>query len=337
MLQWLGSDASDFREEDFAVEKEADTWCTAEGSIYHQPKSQSPHDLVLEYLETHRPRQEKTKSDLQASIKDVLCLKDSVRAHQAEVGTSRLVAGLKLTPVTIRPENGIVLPGVWIESPEKRAGGPVIIYLNDKGKSAMVAEKTIVQALLEGGFRIFAVDLRGTGETSPGMEGKFWDFLAGRPIFGQRVSDIRAIVQFLSRSDNNGKEIYLWAKGVTAIYAALAATAADGVAAMVLEEPLLTFEQIVTTRVPAYRHEIILPGVLEQFDLPQIYRALCPTKVAVINPLAGDKLPVSEELTTKAYRQVAQEYIRMGIPRNWSVHTNLDDGARSQVILSALQ
>ncbi|MHC4582324.1 MAG: alpha/beta hydrolase family protein, partial [Planctomycetota bacterium] len=177
MLQWAGGDASDFREEDFAVEREADTWCTTDGNVYRQAKSRVPHDLVLEYLKTHRPQIDKTTSELKASVKKVLALNDSVRAPQVKVGTSRLAAGMNLTPVTIRPENGIVLPAVWIESPRKHAGEPVIIYLNDKGKSALVAEKIILHALLDRGFRIFAVDLRGTGETSPGMEGKFWDFL----------------------------------------------------------------------------------------------------------------------------------------------------------------
>jgi len=31
---------------------------------------------------------------------------------------------------------------------------------------------------------------------------------------------------------------------------------------LVLEEPLLSFESVVTVKVPAYRHEVILPGVL---------------------------------------------------------------------------
>jgi pimeloyl-ACP methyl ester carboxylesterase len=336
MLQWAGGDASDFREEDFAIEKEVDTWCTTSGNVYREPRSRSPHDLVLEHLETHRPRQDKTASGLRACVKKVLCLKDSVPVPQAEVGTSRLAAGLRLTPVTIGPENGIALPAVWIESPEKRAGGPVIIYLNDKGKSALVAEKIIVQALLERGFRIFAVDLRGTGETSPGMEGTFWDFLAGRPIFGQRVGDIRTIVQFLSRSDADGKGIYLWAKGISAIYSSLAATLADSVTAMVLEEPLLTFEQVVTAKVPAYRHEIILPGVLEQFDLPQIYQALCPMKVTLINPVAGDKSQVSQEQAEHAYRRIVQTYSRLGKAGNWSVHANVDDRTRANSVLSAL-
>lgn len=336
MLQWLGGDASDFRENEFVVEKEEDTWCTAEGSVYRQPRSRSPHDLVLDHLETHPFRQEKTRSDLQASVKKVLGLTDSVRKPQVEVGASRLTAGLRLTPVTMRPENGILLPAVWIESPGKRATGPVIIYLNDKGKSALADEETVLQVLLDKGCRVFAVDLRGTGETSPGMEGKFWDFLAGRPIFGQRVADIRTVVQYLSRSDNNDKGIYVWARGVSAIYAALAAILEDSITGMVLEEPLLSFEQVVTTKVPAYRHEIILPGVLEEFDLPRIYRALCPMKIALINPLAGDKSRVSQEQAEHAYEQIAQTYTRLGKADNWSVHANVDDRARSNAVLSAL-
>ncbi len=336
MLKWLGGDASDFREEDFAVEKEADTWCTAEGNVYREPKSRSPHDLVLEYVETHPPRQEKTRSHLQTSIKKILGLKDSVQDCQAEVGVSRSTAGLKVTPVVMKPENGIVLPAIWIESPGKSAGGPVIIYLNDKAKSTLVEEQIILRALLERGCRIFAVDLRGTGETSPGMEGKFWDFLAGRPIFGQRVADIRTAIQYVSRSDEDGRGIYVWAKGISAIYAALAATLEDSITGMVLEEPLLTFEQVVTTKVPAYRHEIILPGVLEEFDLPQVYQSLCPMKVALINPLAGDKSRVSQEQAEQTYRQIAQAYSRLGKAGNWSVHANVDDRARSRAILSAL-
>ena len=349
MLQWAGGDASDFREEDFAVEKEKDTWCTPEGNVYRQSDSREPHDLVLEYFESHRPPREKTRTELKASIKKVLGLQDSAWKHQAEVGEIRRLgfsppikragAGptLQVTPVTIIPENGIVLPAVRIESLEKRTDGPVIIYLNDKGKDSLVSEEFILQTLLERGCRVFAVDLRGTGETSPGQEGKFWDFLAGRPTFGQRVADVRSVVRYLSRSGANGKEIHVWARGMSAVYAALAATLEEGIEGMVLEEPLLTFEQVVTTKVPAYRHEVILPGVLQEFDLPQVYQALCPMKMAVINPLTGDKSPASEEQAGQTYRKIAQDYVRMGEPDNWSVHANLDDAARSQAILSALQ
>ncbi|MHC4300652.1 MAG: alpha/beta hydrolase family protein [Planctomycetota bacterium] len=347
MLKWLGGNASDFREGDFAVEKEEDTWCTPAGNVYGQPRSRSPHDLVLEHLEAHRSGQDIAKSQLRTSIKKVLGLKDSIAKPQGEVGRvglapPRVTGGasptlqVKITPTVIRPEDGIVLPAVWVESPEANADGPVIIYLNDKGKAELTANNAIVRALLERGCRIFAVDLRGQGETSPDMKEKFWDFLAGRPIFGQRVADVRMAVRWCrSRSDN--RDVYLWARGVSAIYAALAATLEDGIAGIVSEEPLLTFEQIVTTKVPAYRHEIILPGVLEHFDLPQVYQALAPMKLTLINPLAGDRSPASQEQAEHVYKQVSKAYTGSGKSDNWSVHINIDDAARSSTVLSALK
>ena len=338
MLQWAGGDASNFREEDFAVEKEEDTWCTDTGNVYREPGSRSPHDLVLEYLESHRSLKQKTKTELQTAIKDLLCLEDSVGEPRTEVGAGRYLSSLlQVTPVTIQPENGIVLPAVRIESPKRRSGGPVVIYLNDKGKSTLVEEDAILRALLESGCRIFAVDLRGTGETSPDQAGKFWDFLAGRPIFGQRVADIRAFVKYLSHSEAESREIYIRAKGMSALYAAFAATLEDGITGLVLEEPLLTFEQVVSAKVPAYRHEIILPGILEKFDLPQVYQALCPMRITLINPLAGDKSRVSQEQAEKTYRLIAQKYGNEGKSGNWSVHADVNEKTRSQAILSALR
>jgi len=337
MLQWTGGDASDFQEEDFPVEKEADTWCTSDGNVYREPRSRSPHDLVIEYFQNHRLRYAKEKENLQDFIRKTLCLKESVPAPKVEIGTARSAAGLRLTPVTIEPEDGILLPCIWIESSQRRSDGPVIVYLDDKGKTLLAGEKIVLPALLEKGCRVFAADLRGTGETAPGMEGKFWDFLAGRSVFGQRVADVCAVVQYVSQSDVEGKRIYVWARGVSAIYAALAATLEESVTGLVLEEPLLTFEQVVTTKVPAYRHEIILPGVLEQFDLPQVYQALYPRKVALINPLMGDKSRASGERAAEAYRQVVRRYTLSGTSDNWSVQTNLEGEPRSKAVLSAFQ
>ncbi len=349
MLQWAEGDASDFREDDFAIEKEEDTWCTSEGNVYREPDSREPHDIVLDHLESHRPPQAITRKELKVSIKKVLGLQDSTWKLQVDAGETHRVAfsppidnggaspTLRVTPVTIQPENSIVLPAVMIESMEKNSDGPLIIYLNDKGKSELIKEEAVLQQLLKKGARIFAVDLRGTGETAPSPEGKFWDFLAGRPIFGQRVDDIRSVIKYLSSSEADGKDIYVWAKGMSAVYAALAATLEDDITGLVLEEPLLTFEQVVMTKAPAYRYEVILPGVLQEFDLPQVYQTLCPREVTIINPLAGDKSPASQKQVEQTYRQIAQMYIGKGNARNWSVHADIDEKARSQAISSALR
>ena len=126
-------------------------------------------------------------------------------------------------------------------------------------------------------------------QLQPGQEAKFWDFLAGKPILAQRVADVRSILSWLSQPEAGAEGVHIWAHGICALCAALAATLDDTVTGLVLEEPLLSFESVVTVRVPAYRHKIMLPGVLENFDLPQVYQALQPRRVTLINPLRGDK------------------------------------------------
>lgn len=343
MLKWLGGELEDFWEEEFPVEKEEDTWCTPQGNVYSEPGSRQPHDLVIEYHRAHRARPEtvKTREDLtkhrnrlRTLVKEIMHLRDTTRIPEAEVGIPRHVAGLKLTPAIIRPEKGIELPAVWIEREKKSASGPIVIYLNDAGKGKLSDESVILQTLLDKGFRLFAVDLRGMGETAPDQKEKFWDFLSGRPLFGQRVGDIRAVVKWISQQNESNTRILVWAKGISSVYAAFTATFEQDITGMVLERPLLAFEEIVTKKVPTYKHEVIIPGILEKFDLPNIYQALCPTRVVLVNPLAGDKSPVSERQAEQAYQQTADTYAALSKSGNWSVHTQVGAQARSDLLVS---
>jgi len=344
MLKWLGGDASDFREGDFPIEKEQDTWCTAQGNVYAEPGSRDPQELVIEYLEGHRARPQKVRTEedliasrkrLQMAVRGITGISDTAASPQVQVQAARQTAGLKLTPLTIGSEKGIVLPAVMIESEGRTADGPVIVYLNDEGKGKLAGDQVVLRSLVSGGFRVLAVDLRGTGETAPSEQGKFWDFLAGRTVFAQRVRDVRDIVRWLCQQDGGDKKIFVWARGISALYAAFAATLEQGIAGMVLEEPLLCFEEVVTTRLPAYRHEVILPGVLQKFDLPDIYQALCPLSVVLINPLAGDKSLASKEKANQTYRRTANTYAAFGQPDHWSIHTDLDADVRTALLSSA--
>ena len=355
MLRWLGGALEDFWEEEFPVEKEEDTWCTSRGNVCSEFGGRQPHDLVLEYLQKHRTRPQIVRTQenltihrnrLQTLVKEALHLGDTVQIPEAAVGNvsrasrpriaGRMPAtrGLKLTPVIIRPEKRIELPAVWIEPEKKSASGPIVIYLNDAGKSKLPDESVILRTLLDKGFRLFAVDLRGMGETAPDLKEKFWDFLSGRPIFGQRVGDIRAVVKWLSQQDTGHTRILVWAKGMTAVYAAFAATLEQAITGMVLERPLLAFEEIVTTKVPTYKHEVMIPGVLEKFDLPEVYQALCPISVVLVNPLVGDKSIVSKHQAEEAYQQTADTYAALRKSANWSVHTQVGTQARSDLLVS---
>jgi dienelactone hydrolase len=344
MLKWLGGKPEDFWEEEFPVEKKEDTWCTSQGNVYNETGSRKPHDLVLDYLQEHRfrPVTVRTQKDLtrhrnriESLVKEILFWKDMTEAPREDTRAPRLVAGLKLTPLILKPEKGIELPSVWIESPNGSASGPVIVYFNDAGKAKLSQENVILRRLLNKGFRLFAVDLRGTGETAPDQKEKFWDFLAGRPLFGQRVRDVRAVVKYLLQKEGSNARILVWAKGMSGIYSAFASTLEKAVTGMVLEQPLLNFDEIVTNKVPAYKHEVIVPGILKKFDLPDVYQALYPFDIVLINPLAGDKSPVSKRIADDAYQRTAEIYTALNKSGHWSVHTKVAADARADLLVSA--
>jgi hypothetical protein len=126
------------------------------------------------------------------------------------------------------------------------------------------------------GYIVCAVDLRGFGETSPDMSTMFWDFLAGKPIFGQRVVDVLSIVEWLKDSEIKARDIKLWGTGMCSLYGAFAGVLSDDITAFVFEDPLISFESVVKVKVPRYNHEILLPGILEKFDMPRYTRLSLP-------------------------------------------------------------
>ena len=361
LLRWMGDGSASSAESEFPIEQEEDLWAAPGGDVYQLLGSREPHELITEHLGNNRlPSREVGAGDELAELRKDLATVlqiEPVDGPQAEELPVRIVGERRLLPLRLRPEQGIILPAVFIESmnrtekgkiwqrKETREGpwlesqsglskGPVVVYLHESGKQAIVGDSGIVDELLALGVRILAVDLRGMGETGPGRESWHWDYLAGKPIFGQRVRDICACVEWLGRPRVRETGVTIWAQGVTGAYASFAALWCDGVDSLVLENPLISFESVVSTRLPAYGDEILLPAVLKSFDLPRLYRSLAPRPVTLINPLLGDKSAASAEDVRASYAVVENAYAATGSQEQWNVHT--DQGSARAELASAL-
>ncbi|MEJ7676211.1 MAG: hypothetical protein WKF59_26785 [Chitinophagaceae bacterium] len=299
MLRWTGGNASNLLEENTAIEKEQDLWAARHGSVYNESGSRKPQELVLDYLAKHKAAWKSVetqhalqehKTEMAKLIKAVLHTNlDNTSVVKYDLKASRQVGDITILPFVLTPEEGIVLPGILLESKAKSSKQDVILYLNEKGKSELLKDVDIVKGILNKGYRVCAVDLRGLGETSPDMADKFWDFQAGKPIFGQRVRDVLATIKWLKESEIKAQNIKLWGIGMGALYGAFAGVLTEDISGLVLENQLISFESVVQVKVPQYRHEVTLPGILEKFDMPQVYQALSPRPLTVLNPYLGDK------------------------------------------------
>lgn len=344
MLRWLGGDVSDYLEGDLTVESESDLWCTSSGDVFSLENSRDPHDLVRSYFTGHRAQLQIPGSAFELGTLKTRLVQEISELAGSQLGFEvpvveemplRVVSGWRLKPLTLKPEEGIVLPAVWVDSSEA-ADGPIVLYLHEKGKQSLLADREVVSSLLEKGVRILAVDLRGTGETAPGKEGHFWDFLAGKPIFGQRVGDVLSALAWIAQQGVTMERTQIWAQGVAGLWAAMACLHTRPVGGVVLENVLISFEDVIMRRLPQYNHEILLPGVVTRFDLPDLYSAFCPVKLSLLNPLLADKTPANRADVEEAFERTKQTYQNLGFPGSWSVVTGVEGSARSKFVLQQL-
>jgi dienelactone hydrolase len=343
MLRWTGGNASDFLEEDFAIEKEKDLWAARDGSVYNEPGSRKPQELVLDYLAKHKAKWGSVNTDKALKVHKT----EMAKLIKSELHTNldnitvegnlegyRQVGEIKLRSFILKPEGGIILPGIMLEPVTKNSNQDVILYISQNGKSDILKEQDIVKKILLGGSIICAIDLRGIGETSPDMAGMFWDFLSGKPIFGQRVRDVLATIKWLKESEIKAQNIKFWGKGMGALYGAFTGVLCDDISGLVLEEPLISFESVVQVKVPGYQEEIMLPNILEKFDMTQIYQALSPRPVTLLNPMLGDKTSAGNSDIEIIGKSVAITYKAIKNEKSWSMKSVSGD-ERSKMILSS--
>lgn len=148
----------------------------------------------------------------------------------AQGGRKTPVAGGVLEKISFVSEEGQYIPGLlWLPAAPPRAA---VIAVDSRGKGA-VAESGLVPPLLERGFAVLAVDLRGRGETL-GRHRDRWNtnfrlvatqVLSGSPLAGRRAFDIGRAIDFLSRRGLPLADLALVASGDDALPALLAAAA----------------------------------------------------------------------------------------------------------------
>jgi pimeloyl-ACP methyl ester carboxylesterase len=135
----------------------------------------------------------------------------------------------------------------------------------------------------------YACDPRGVGESKPYVSDYFYaihSIMLDRPYAGQRTHDVLAVLDWLHAQGHS--EVHLIGKGWGAIPAAFAALLAPGVAQVTLKNALASYSAVAESVTYQWPLAVLVPGVLEQFDLPDCYRALESKGIRQIEPWGAD-------------------------------------------------
>jgi dienelactone hydrolase/pimeloyl-ACP methyl ester carboxylesterase len=295
MRRWLLHQDDAPTEGEFPIFKSLQ--CTRSGQVLEDFKGVSVSDLTrkrAQELAAERGRSQagRERAEVLADVRRLIGLQaEPGPARVREAGTVErkdYVIGRRI----FETEPGVPVPALDFVPNKLRKGAPLVLYLHGQGKAADAAPGGPIAKLVEGGNRVVALDLRGLGETAPGVPAKgrpnyfgvdskeaFLGLHLNRPLLGQRVHDVLAVMSALQPQAPNGFHLI----GVeTAGPVALHAAALDPrVARLTLERSLTSWSDVAATPITHNQLTNVVPGALKVYDLPELAGLVAPRPLAL--------------------------------------------------------
>ena len=241
---------------------------------------------------------ENWKIDLQNKVGEVFGPFPPAGLLNVKLMKQNFYQGLFAERVVFESEPGIILPSIFITPIAWKDQQPVILYLNKWGKQAGI-ENGDIQMFLSAGFAVFAVDLRGSGETAVSeFESTTNACMTDRPLFAQRVWDILRSIDCLWNRIYIGPQIdkgriVCVGRGSAGMLALYAAALDDRIAACVAWQSPVSYLDLITEN-PSFPASIYLFDVLNYFDIPQIMAMIAPRPLLIAEPVDGCRNPLLE-------------------------------------------
>jgi cephalosporin-C deacetylase-like acetyl esterase len=193
--------------------------------------------------------------------------------------------GYKIEKIEIQSEPGIVVPALAFVPAGGALRKPAVLYLDPAGKAADAGEGGAIQSIVQEGNIVLAVDPRGWGESAPlpksagGYSTPYQTamraLLVGKNMPGMQTGDVLRSFDYLrSRGDVNAARISIKGKGkggILALYAAVLEPRIENVTSTGAPE---SFMGIARMKTHQELTDIVVPGVLRDFDLPDLVKAL---------------------------------------------------------------
>ncbi len=333
MRRWLLAKDDAPVEGDEPISRDADLQCTRTGQVLAELHGKSAFDFnAARGAELARRRPDHSagggegKPRLLAEVRRLIALRDPIaparREDRGEIPRGGF-AGRKLAFAT---EPGIEVPA-RLFAPEKADGAaPLTIVVGYDGAEA-TGPSGPVEGLLQQGRRVLVADLRGMGETAPadgksgplgvGVQEAFLSLHLGRPLLGQRVGDLLAVIAALADESPGG--VALVGRGAAGPVALHAAALEPRVVALTIDGAITSWSDVVRTPLTRDQLTNVVPGALASYDLPDLAASLAPRPLTIRGAVDPAGRSASRGRVDDAYAVARQAYRRRGAETSLTV------------------
>jgi len=325
--RWFEMKNVDDDETSQAVESEATLYVTPTGFVTTSLGGETALSLTQQMAqEIHTPTS-LSADDLRARVRALLGVEESPRpALAARVLATIKKPGYRAEQFEFTSDREIRTPG-WLLTPDKvGASTPTVLYVGDAAAWSAVAEDAIADRLCaRSGCRVAVIDVRGRGDCAIAYppRGRFYfpdripdeayltwfTLMLGRPLLGGQIYDtLRALVYLRSHPEIGGTVSLVGdgAHGVIALYAAALDPRVRGVA---LRQTVIDYRSLAVAERYTQPFGIYAYGILREFDLPDLARAVGPRPVLILNPVTprGDQ---AHQATVDRYQAASNVTVR---------------------------
>ncbi len=317
MRRWLLNVDDPATEEEFEVHPVKDFQCTPQGQVLLMDSARSLNDVYKEFadqLANHRTKwyQNISEKDRIAIICKLASCKDwkhlpahAVRGFPSEKNQiSR--KNYKIHKLILEPVEGHIKLPVLLFLPDQPKN-LVTIYVHGEGKHVEAKPGGEIERLVQQGNSVFAVDLRGYGETesaawrfSKTYSGAnaaeyFISYMLGQSLVGSRAEDIIGTAKYALMQFPNAK-LHLMANGRAGIPALHAAAISPGkFESVAIDQSLDSWHRVIETPVTMDQLENTIHGALKFYDLPDLIKLIGKDKVTLTQPTDAKNQSITGE------------------------------------------
>jgi hypothetical protein len=325
--RWFDMKNVDDDESSQAVEPDATLFVTSTGFVTTSFGGETALSLTRQMTDAvHRPSS-LSADDVRSRIRRVLGIEESRGAAlSARVLATIKKPGYRAEQFEFTSDQEIRTPG-WLLTPDNAGPStPTLLYVGEVAAWSSVAEDAFAERLCAtGGCRVAVIDVRGRGDTAIGFppRGRFYfpgritdeayltwfTLLLGKPLLGGQIYDtLRALDYLRSRADSD-VPVSLVGDGPHGVIALNAAALDARVRGVALRGTVTDYRSLAVAERYSQPFGIYAYGILKEYDLPDVARAVGPRPVLLLNPMTARNEPAGAADVT-LYKSVPNATVR---------------------------
>ncbi|MFN4257929.1 MAG: alpha/beta hydrolase family protein [Gemmataceae bacterium] len=327
MRRWLQGIDDAATEGEFPVFTDPQLQCTRTGQVLEDFQGKSVFDLNAEReqeLATQRSQlQAKLRlDDFQDRVRQLIAIPDKIPSARLLDQQAAEHPDYQLRKLRFVTEKGIQVPALEYTPKQMKPSAPLVLYVNGEGKGAGAAPGGPIEQFVKAGQRVLALDPRGLGETAPGprdtgkpsyfgpeYKDSFLSLHLNRPLLGQRVYDLLAVVDYVANAPTNkDTPLHLVGVGVAGPVALHAAFLEPRIQQLTLDGSLLSWSNVVRTPISYDQLSNVVPGALAVYDLPDLAARLAPRPLTIRSTVDAVQKPVAQTVLEQTYAPCRAAY-----------------------------